>query len=259
MSEPKVIQSTGAPVVLESITKVFEQKGSRVEALEDLSLAVEDREFVVVVGPSGCGKSTLLKIVAGLLEPSSGAVSRHPTVERGGGIGMVFQTPVLMPWRSVMKNVLLPTEILGIPQARGRATQLLEQVGLSGFEDAYPYQLSGGMQQRVAICRALISDPPVLLMDEPFGALDAITRERMNHQLQDLWLTTHKTVVLVTHSIEEAIFLSDRILVMTPRPGRIATTICNELDRPRGVETYKSPLFAEYGAEIREIIGSEPE
>ena len=251
-----VPNTNSALLSLNAVSKIYRQKHSEVHALERLTMDVHNREFVTIVGPSGCGKSTLLNIVAGLLQPSSGSVRRDATIERGGGIGMVFQNPVLLPWRSVLKNVLLATELLKIKGALGRAESLLEQVGLDGFEDAHPYQLSGGMQQRVAICRALLPDPPLLLMDEPFGALDAITREQMNQQLQDLWMTTHKTVLLVTHSIAEAVFLSDRIVVMTPRPGRIAEVIVNELDRPRGVDTYTAPLFAEYGNRIREIIGS---
>jgi NitT/TauT family transport system ATP-binding protein len=168
----------------------------------------------------------------------------------------VFQSPVLLPWRNVMGNVLAPAEIYGMDkkQATDRATELLTQVELRGFEKSMPYQLSGGMQQRVAICRALLSDPLLLLMDEPFGALDALTRERMNLELQRIFLLGSKTVVLVTHSIEEAVFLSDRIIAMTPRPGRIAEVIQNDLPRPRTVDTYESALFTEYAGHVRKLV-----
>lgn len=248
--------TTAAPPLLrlQGVTKRFSQAGNDVVALSDLSLSVSEREFVVIVGPSGCGKSTLLKVVADLLPVTEGVITRDAGLKHPGGIGMVFQTPVLLPWRNVLKNVLLPTELLRIRQAESRARKLLAEVGLEEFEGALPYQLSGGMQQRVAICRALLPDPKLLLMDEPFGALDAITRERLNLQLQEIWEKTHKTILLVTHSIEEAVFLSDRIVVMTPRPGRVAEIIDNELPRPRSVATYHDALFSDYAARIREII-----
>jgi NitT/TauT family transport system ATP-binding protein len=195
-------------------------------------------------------------MVAGLVDPSAGAIRRAAHVGRRGGIGMVFQSPVLLPWRNVLSNVLAPAEILAMDrtQARRRAAELIAKVDLVGFERALPYQLSGGMQQRVAICRALLSDPPLLLMDEPFGALDALTRERMNLELQRIFMEGSTTVVLVTHSISEAVFLSDRIVAMTPRPGRIAEVIENELPRPRTVETYDDPRFVEYSGHIRRLI-----
>ena len=241
---------------VEQLSKQFVQRGKPVLALDSIDVTIEPGEFVAIVGASGCGKTTLLNIMAGLIEPSGGKLKRAPHVERKGGIGMVFQSPVLLPWRSVVDNVVAPAEILGLPMksARERAGELLQKVGLTGFETALPYQLSGGMQQRVSICRALLSDPPLLLMDEPFGALDSLTRERMNLELQRIWTDGSKTVVLVTHSIEEAVFLSDRIIVMTPRPGRIAEVLVNELARPRTVETYEEPLFAEYCGTIRRII-----
>jgi NitT/TauT family transport system ATP-binding protein len=238
------------------LSKQFVQRGRPILALDSIDVEIRPGEFVAIVGASGCGKTTLLNIMAGLIEPSAGNLTRAPHVERKGGIGMVFQSPVLLPWRSVVDNVVAPAEILGLPMksARQRAADLLRKVGLDGFETALPYQLSGGMQQRVSICRALLSDPPLLLMDEPFGALDSLTRERMNLELQRIWIDGAKTVVLVTHSIEEAVFLSDRIIVMTPRPGRIAEILVNELPRPRTVETYEETLFSEYAGTIRKII-----
>jgi NitT/TauT family transport system ATP-binding protein len=227
-----------------------------VRALEQVTLSVRRSEFLVIVGPSGCGKSTLLRVMAGLLEGSSGSARRDPAIQRKGGVGMVFQDASLMHWRRAFQNVTLAGEILKIPrQERDEAaTRLLNQVGLGRFVDAYPRQLSGGMRQRVAICRALLPDPLLLLMDEPFGALDAITRERMNLLVQQIWSDTGKTVVFVTHSVEEAVFLSDRIVTMTARPGRIADVIENRLPRPRTSDSYRDPLFAEYSARIRDVI-----
>jgi NitT/TauT family transport system ATP-binding protein len=240
----------------EGLSKRFTQRGRPVLALDSIDLTVRPGEFVAIVGASGCGKTTLLSIIAGLVEPSGGALARAPDVARQGGIGMVFQSPVLLPWRSVLDNVIAPAEILRMDRkgSRRRAEELLVKVGLGGFESALPYQLSGGMQQRVSICRALLSDPPLLLMDEPFGALDSLTRERMNLELQRIWIDGNKTVMLVTHSIEEAVFLSDRIVVMTPRPGRIAEILVNELPRPRTVETYDDPRFSAYCGAIRHMI-----
>jgi len=247
---------SGALVTVTAVTKEFRQGQNQVRALEDVSLTIGQAEFVTIVGASGCGKTTLLSMMAGLVDPTSGTIAKDPRVSRRGGVGMVFQSPVLLPWRNVTGNVLAPAEIYGMDkkQAQVRATELLTQVELRGFEKSMPYQLSGGMQQRVAICRALLSDPPLLLMDEPFGALDALTRERMNLELQRIFLMGDKTVVLVTHSIEEAVFLSDRVIAMTPRPGRIAEEIRNELPRPRTVDTYESHLFTEYCGHVRKLV-----
>ena len=202
--------------------------------------AAAEGEFVALVGPSGCGKSTLLKLVSGLIPPSGGVirVNRQPVRGPTASIGIVFQNPLLMAWRSTLRNVLLQIEIRGLPVADYRATaqELIELVGLEGFEDAYPHQLSGGMQQRVGLCRALIHDPDLLLMDEPFGALDALTREQMNAELQRIWMDRRKTVLFITHSISEAVYLADRVLVMSPRPGRIVGEINVDLPRPRTVE-----------------------
>jgi NitT/TauT family transport system ATP-binding protein len=242
-------------VRLEGVSKVFSQGRRSVGALAGVSLDIRERELLAVVGASGCGKSTLLNIIAGLLRPTGGSIDWQPSVDRGGGIGMVFQNPVLLPWRTVISNVLLPMELLHQRGAEARARELLDDVGLTGFEQAMPHQLSGGMQQRVSICRALLTDPPLLLMDEPFGALDAITRERLNLLLQRIWMERQKTVVLVTHNIDEAVFLSDRIVVMTPRPGRVSEIITNDLERPRGVATYRDARFVDLTTHIREMIG----
>lgn len=247
----------GVIVELDRVSKEFHQGENEVRALDNVSLKVARSEFVAIVGASGCGKSTLLNIVANLIEPTDGKVERAPEVAARGGIGMVFQNPVLLPWRNVLKNVLAPAEIYKIDKqtATARARDLLSLVDLrEQFHRSMPYQLSGGMQQRVAICRALLSDPPLLLMDEPFGALDALTRERMNLELQRIFMVGSKTVMLVTHSVDEAVFLSDRIVCMTPRPGRIAEIIQNELPRPRTVKTYEDPLFIDYSAHIRKLI-----
>jgi NitT/TauT family transport system ATP-binding protein len=227
-----------------------------VRALEDVSFDVRSGEFLTIVGPSGCGKSTLLSIVAGLTALTGGTLVRDPSVEQPGGIGMVFQKPVLLQWRTVLENILMPAEILGTDRAaaRSRALALIELVGLTGFEHAWPHQLSGGMAQRASICRALLTDPPLLLMDEPFGSVDAITRERLNLELQRIWSTTGKTVVFVTHSIEEAVLISDRAIVMTSRPGKVAEIIDNRLPRPRDLETMSSPLFSEYCSHIRHML-----
>ena len=227
-----------------------------VRALDDVSFDVREGEFLTIVGPSGCGKSTLLAIIAGLTSLTGGTMVRDPSVERPGGLGMVFQKPVLLQWRTVLENILVPAEILAMDKgaARAKAIELIELVGLTGFEHAWPHQLSGGMAQRASICRALLPDPPLLLMDEPFGAVDAITRERMNFELQRLWSTTGKTVVFVTHSIEEAVLISDRVVVMTSRPGRVAELIDNRLPRPRDLETMSSPLFGEYCSNIRHLL-----
>src|SRR5919106_5706244 len=212
------------------LEKVFVTvRNERIHALNDISLSVHEREFVTVVGPSGCGKTTLLKILAGLVPLTAGTVrvDGSPVAAPRKDIGIVFQNPVLLPWRTVMENVLLPAEVQGIPlgEARRRARDLVKMVGLADFEDKYPMELSGGMQQRAAISRALVSDPRLLLMDEPFGALDAMTREQMNLDLQRICLEAGKTVILITHSIPEAVFLGDRVLVMTSRRGRVARLV----------------------------------
>jgi NitT/TauT family transport system ATP-binding protein len=216
---------------------------------------VQENEFVTVVGRSGCGKSTLLRLIAGLIPLSSGAISiaGRPVAGPRRDVAMVFQRPALLPWRSVLDNVLLPAEIqrLDKREALREAHELLGLTGLDGFEHAHPYELSGGMQQRVALCRALLPRPRVLLMDEPFAALDALTREDLSLELQRLWQERRKTIVFVTHSIEESIVLSDRVVVMTPRPGRIQRVIEVELPRPR---TVGGEGFAHPAEEVRELL-----
>ena len=234
--------------------------GGEVLAVDDASFSVRDGEFVCLVGPSGCGKSTLLKIVAGLLPHTGGTIARSGRELAGPGsdVGMVFQTPVLLPWRTVMENALLPIEFrrLKIDEYRRRAHELLDLVGLGDFKDRYPQELSGGMQQRAAIVRALVQDPPILLMDEPFGALDALTREQMNVELLRIWQRNRKTVLFVTHSIAESVFLADRVFVMTPRPGRIAEIIDVDLPRPRDLSVINTERFGRYASRIRELLQS---
>jgi NitT/TauT family transport system ATP-binding protein len=251
--------STSAIIEVAGLEKTFiTVRNERIHALSNIALAVREREFVTVVGPSGCGKTTLLKILAGLTPATSGAVRLDGTAVAAPrrDIGIVFQNPILLPWRTVMENVLLPAEVQGIPldRARARARDLLKMVGLAEFEDKYPMELSGGMQQRAAISRALVSDPRLLLMDEPFGALDAMTREQMNLDLQRIWRESGKTVVLITHSIPEAVFLGDRVVVMTPRPGRIARVVEVALPRPRSIDAMGEPLFGRLTSEIRRLL-----
>lgn len=252
--------AAAAPIIeIARLDKTFVTvRQDRIRALDDISLDVQEREFVTVVGPSGCGKTTLLKILAGLVTPSAGTVRVAGTAVAAPrrDIGIVFQNPVLLPWRTVMENVLLPAEVQSIPRAtaQARARDLLNMVGLAEFADKYPMELSGGMQQRAAICRALVSDPKLLLMDEPFGALDAMTREQMNLELQRIWGESLKTVLLITHSIPEAVFLGDRVVVMTPRPGRIARTIDVPIPRPRSIDAMGDPLFARLTGDIRRLL-----
>ena len=242
-----------------------------VEVIKGVDLDIDDEEFVVFVGPSGCGKSTLLRAVNLLNVPARGSVMvrdgerivdvvrcdadtlRHIRQTR---VAMVFQQFALLPWRTVMDNVLLPAEVQGLPKAQAtvRARELLAMVGLDEFENKYPMELSGGMQQRAAISRALIGDPGILLMDEPFGALDAMTREQMNLDLQRIWQESGKTVVLITHSIPEAVFLADRVVVLTARPGRIARIVDVPLPRPRGLDVMEDPLFGRLTGEIRRLL-----
>jgi NitT/TauT family transport system ATP-binding protein len=229
-----------------------------VVALENIDIEIEDDEFVVLVGPSGCGKTTLLKLVAGLQVVSSGSIRVGEQVVTGpfSDVGFVFQQPVLLPWRTVFDNVMFSIEMLGrtLGDYKVRTRELLALAGLSGFEDHYPRELSGGMQQRVSMCRALVHDPSLLLMDEPFGALDAMTREEMSFELLRIWEQRRKTILFVTHSISEAILLADRVVVMTPRPGRVARVLKIELPRPRTVEMEFDKRFEAYSHEVRELI-----
>ncbi len=258
------VPSTGvgaAAVQLADVAVRFRSRKRDVTALSEVSLDVAPGEFVAIVGPSGCGKSTLLKLVAGLLTASSGEVRLGG--ERVTGprhdIGYVFQRAALLEWRSALRNILLQAEIRRMPsaRARGRADELIRMTGLTGFEDAYPHELSGGMQQRVALCRALLHEPPVLLMDEPFGALDALTREQMNTELNRIWRSTGTTVLLVTHSISEAVYLADRVVVMSPRPGTITEIIEVGLPAERDyAETLGRPEFRAATARIRDLLGA---
>ena len=243
----------------DAVRKIYNSGDDEVVALEEISFHVSEGEFVTVVGRSGCGKSTLLKITSGLLPATAGAVRVAGALVRGPltNIGVVFQAPVLLAWRKALDNVLLQIEARGLDVAayRKRAIELLELTGLKGFEGKYPNELSGGMQQRVSISRALIHDPPLLLMDEPFGALDAITRDEMNLELLRIWQEAKKTLLFITHSIPEAVFLGDRVVVMTPRPGKVAEIISVDLPRPRVTGVRDDPKFIGYVRKIRERLG----
>ena len=241
------------------VGKTFRGTANSVVALQEVDLQIRPGEFVSFVGPSGCGKSTLLKLIGGLLEPSSGsiAVDGKTVTQPRRDIGVMFQTPVLFPWRTVLENVLLPIEVFGLDakQAADKARGILNLVGLQGRESAYPRELSGGMQQRAALSRVLIIDPPIILMDEPFGALDEFTRERMNLELLRIWQERRQTIVFVTHSIAEAVFLSDRIVVMGTGPGRVLSVLDVKLPRPREIDVMKTPEFASKVFEVREFLG----
>ena len=244
-----------AVIEISGVSKTYRTQDGDVPSLRPLDFSVDQGEFLVVVGPSGCGKSTLLKLIAGLLPPSEGEIRVESRVvtKPHADVGIVFQSPLLLPWRSVFRNVLMPVEVKGLPRAEyeKRAHALLKMVGLEGFENKYPWQLSGGMQQRASICRALVHDPKIVLMDEPFGALDAMTRERMNVELQRIQRETGKTVLLITHSIPEAVFLADRVLVMSERPGTIAAIYEVTLPRPRSLEVLSDPVFVQLTQTIR--------
>jgi NitT/TauT family transport system ATP-binding protein len=248
------------PIIsLAGVSKLFPTRaGTNVVALRDVTFDIQADQFVTLVGPSGCGKSTLLKLIAGIMPVSSGKIRFHgqPLAQPSRKIGMVFQRPVLLPWRSVLGNILFPIQMLGWPVERYRETadRLIELVGLRGFEKALPNELSGGMQQRVSICRALIYDPEVLLMDEPFGALDAMTREELSVELLRIWTEKRKTVVFVTHSISEAVLLADRVIVMTARPGRVVLDLPIELARPRTITSELTSQFNAAVLTIREAI-----
>jgi NitT/TauT family transport system ATP-binding protein len=244
---------------LAGVAKTYRtRRGEQVQAVEDITLDVAENEFVTLVGPSGCGKSTLLKLVAGLVPVTRGTIHIRDEVVREPfpDVGFVFQQAVLLPWRTVLQNVLFSVEMLGLDprQYRKQAGDLLELAELGGFETKYPRELSGGMQQRVAICRALLPDPSLLLMDEPFGALDAMTREEMSLELLRIWEERPKTILFVTHSIPEAILLADRVVVMSPRPGRIARVLTIDLPRPRTVDLEFDARFKAASDEIRGLI-----
>ncbi|WP_374449925.1 ABC transporter ATP-binding protein [Stella sp.] len=247
---------------LAGVRKVYRSRGAEFLAVSEVTFDVEQGELVTMVGPSGCGKSTLLKILAGLHPHDAGEVrigSRTQPFDPGRDIGMVFQQALLLKWRRIVDNVLLPAEILGLPMqaARGRARDLLAMVGLAGFEDKYPYELSGGMQQRAAIARALVHDPKLVLMDEPFGALDALTREKMNLELLRIWRESGKTILFVTHGIAEAVFLGTRTVVLTAGPARMADHIRIDLPHPRTLDMKTSPAFGEYSRRLYHLLGME--
>jgi NitT/TauT family transport system ATP-binding protein len=245
-------------VQISGLTKTF-PKGN-VTALQGIDLQIEPGEFVSLIGPSGCGKSTLLRLIGDLTEPSAGTVEVNGKSAHQARLdhdyGMVFQDSVLFDWRSVAKNVALPLEMLGWDRGKrkARVEEMLRLVELQGFGDHYPWQLSGGMQMRVAIARALAFEPALLLMDEPFGALDEMTRERLNIELLDLWRRMESTIVFVTHSISEAVFLSTRVVVMSPRPGRIAGVVDIDLPQPRSADTREDPRFFEHVTAVRELL-----
>jgi NitT/TauT family transport system ATP-binding protein len=249
----------GNLIEYQNVRKTYNSGPEQLIALENISFGVGVSEFVTVVGRSGCGKTTLLKLTSGLLAPTTGSVEVAGTTVRGPltNVGIVFQAPVLLPWRRTIDNVLLQIEArkLNTDDYRSRALELLELTGLSGFENKYPHELSGGMQQRVSISRALIHDPPLLLMDEPFGALDAITRDEMNLELHRIWSESKKTVLFITHSIPEAVFLGDRVIVMTPRPGKVAEIMNIDLRHPRTTALRDDPKFIGYVRKIRERLG----
>lgn len=250
--------AVGVAVEISGISKVFRRAQIQTQALGRVNLAVKPGEFVAVVGPSGCGKSTLLKIIAGLLGPSEGKIEIAGKLISGPhtDLGIVFQSPVLLDWRNVLDNVLVQIDLRGGDTAAygDRARTLLAKVGLAGFENRMPRELSGGMRQRAAIVRALIHEPPLLMMDEPFGALDALTREQMRIDLEKLWLDRGQTTFFITHGISEAVALADRVIVMTPRPGRIERIIEIDLPRPRHKTVVSSQRFTDYCDEITECF-----
>lgn len=233
----------------------YPTRSGQTEALADVDVEIGEGEFVALLGPSGCGKSTLLRLAAGLLSPTRGhiALNGRPVEGPSRNTGVVFQKPSLLPWKSVRENVLLSARTQGLDPARAkaRADQLLDLVGLTAFSENYPFELSGGMQQRVGIARMLLPDPALLLMDEPFAALDALSRETLTFALQDIWSVQRKSVLFITHSIPEAVFLADRILVMSPRPGRIVESLPNPLARPRSLDTFDNPEFTTLTQHLR--------
>lgn len=250
---------TRRAIEIDGVSKTHRRRrGEPVEALRAVDLAVEEGEFVALVGPSGCGKSSLLRIVAGLEAPSSGQITVGGAMVTGPrpDVGLLFQRPTLLPWRTVRKNVLLPAEVLGLDRrlAAARAAELLDIVGLGGFEDALPAELSGGMQGRVALARSLLQDPAILLMDEPFAALDALTREDLARELLRIWDRFRKSVLFVTHAIPEAVFLADRVAVMAPRPGHIAGIVLVDLPRPRHPSVVDTAAFGAIASRVRALL-----
>lgn len=253
------IAPSQALISVRNVYKVFPTQNGNLVVLQDVSLDVQEGEFVSFIGPSGCGKSTLLNIIGGLLPKTRGEVLFRGEIQDRPRreMGMMFQSPVLFPWRTVVDNVLLPIEIFGLDRKTylAKAMEILGLVGLKGFERSYPRQLSGGMQQRAALSRVLIYDPDVLLLDEPFGSLDEFTRESLNLELLRIWAATRKTILFVTHNIGEAVFLADRVVVMTPRPGRVVRIVDIDLPRPRTREVMRTQRYADLVFEVRELLG----
>jgi ABC-type nitrate/sulfonate/bicarbonate transport system ATPase subunit len=247
-------------IELNGISRSFDMDGSPLLALDRLDLRVAEREIVAVVGPNGCGKSTLLRVISGLLPPDRGRVLAFDSTVAGvdSRIGLVFQEPRLLPWRDVIGNVAFPLELAGVGREtrERRAREVLRLTGLDGFAEAYPDQLSGGMAQRAALARALAPEPSVLLLDEPFSALDAMTRERLDSELLALWGRTGTTIVLVTHSISEAVFVSDRVLVMSSRPGRIIADVSVDVPRPRSLVDREASMFSAPAAQVRAVLAA---
>ena len=245
-------------IEITGVTKRFGHMGAGVTALEQVDLTIADGEFVAVVGPSGCGKSTMMRLIARLAAPSTGSISVFGDVSDvpPADMGIVFQGHVLLPWRSILDNVLFPADLTGRDRAalKPRALELLRSMGLADFADSYPHELSGGMKQRASIARALLLQPRLLLMDEPFGALDALTREQMRLDLEALWLEHRMTVIFITHSIDEAVLLADRVIVMTPRPGRVEQIMPVDMPRPRGLHARREPEFLRRSEAITEIF-----
>lgn len=247
-------------IVVQDVVRVFRSGAKSIPALDQISFDIEEGSFVSIVGPSGCGKSTLLKIVSGLLPSTAGIVRVNGKQVDAPleNVGMVFQSPVLLKWKNVIDNIMLPAEFARLDKTRHleRARSLIRLVGLHGFEEMHPYELSGGMQQRVSLCRALVTDPQILLMDEPFGALDAMTRDELDLELLKIWEEKRKTVLFVTHNIQEAVFLSDYVVVMSVRPGRVLQKLRIDLMRPRTMEMMSSTEFGEYTLQIRGMLAS---
>jgi NitT/TauT family transport system ATP-binding protein len=244
---------------LQNVNKLYQTKDGQVRACEDVSFDIKQSEFIAIVGPSGCGKTTILKMLAGLIPYSSGSITigGQRVDKPQTDVGIVFQDSIMLDWRDVLSNVMIQIDIRKMDRATWRpvALELLKKVGLDGFENKKPYELSGGMKQRVSICRALVHDPPLLLMDEPFGALDALTREQISMDIQHLWLEKRKTALHITHSIPEAVLLADRVIVMSPRPGRILEIIDIDLPRPRRLDRLPQK-FNDYAGHIRDIFKS---
>lgn len=245
-------------IEIKDVGITYQVKDDLIHAIDKVSFGAREGEFITIVGPSGCGKTTILKAVAGLLQPTRGTIKIGGVEVKGTNpnIGIVFQSPALMAWRTIIKNIMLQVEVRHLDNDTylPKAMDLIKLTGLSGFEHKWPYQLSGGMQQRASLCRALIHDPPVLLMDEPFGALDALTREVMNLELQRIWLERKKTVIFITHSIQEAVFLGDKVIVFSQRPAVIQEVVAPEFKRPRALTVMAKPEFASIVGHIRTLL-----